>query len=108
MRCGRRGSSTRARREPVAPTNWDELREYANKLTVYRVPGDKGSGIVRLGFGPMTGNSWLYLYAWQAGGEFMNDARTRVTMDAPPVVRAPAIYDGRVRRPRRRRTGEGV
>ena len=30
---------------------WDELRDYANKLTIYRVPGDKGSGIVRLGFG---------------------------------------------------------
>jgi ABC-type sugar transport system permease subunit/ABC-type glycerol-3-phosphate transport system substrate-binding protein len=77
-----------AKGEPVAPTNWDELRDYANKLTIYRVPGDKGSGIVRLGFGPMTGNSWLYLYAWQAGGEFMNDQRTRVTLDAPPVVRA--------------------
>jgi multiple sugar transport system permease protein len=77
-----------AKGEPVAPTNWDELRDYANKLTIYRVPGDKGSGIVRLGFGPMTGNSWLYLYAWQAGGEFMNDARTRVTLDSPPVVRA--------------------
>ncbi|MGB7159279.1 MAG: extracellular solute-binding protein [Tepidisphaeraceae bacterium] len=74
--------------EPRAPANWDELRDYANRLTIYRVGGDKGSGIVRLGFGPMTGNSWLYLYAWQAGGEFMNAQRTRVTMDAAPVVRA--------------------
>jgi multiple sugar transport system permease protein len=74
--------------EPVPPRNWDELRDYANKLTIYRVPGDKRSGIVRLGFGPMTGNSYLYLYAWQAGGELMNDDRSRITMDAPPVVRA--------------------
>jgi multiple sugar transport system permease protein len=74
--------------EPRPPTNWDELRDYANRLTIYRVAGDKRSGIVRLGFGPMTGNSWLYLYAWQAGGEFMNADRTRVTMDSPPCVRA--------------------
>jgi multiple sugar transport system permease protein len=77
-----------AKGEPKPPRNWDELRDYANKLTIYRVPGDKHSGIVRLGFAPMTGNSWLYLYAWQAGGEFMNADRTRVTMDSPPVVRA--------------------
>lgn len=77
-----------AKGEPRPPANWDELRDYANKLTIYRAPGNKRSGIVRLGFGPMTGNSWLYLYAWQAGGEFMNAQRTRVTMDAPPVVRA--------------------
>jgi multiple sugar transport system permease protein len=76
------------RGEPRPPRHWDELRDYAKRLTIYRVPGDARSGIVRLGFGPMTGNSWLYLYAWQAGGEFMNGDRTRVTMDAPPVVRA--------------------
>ncbi|HEV2293200.1 MAG TPA: extracellular solute-binding protein [Tepidisphaeraceae bacterium] len=77
-----------ARGEPRPPKSWEELHDYANRLTLYRVPGDKRSGIVRLGFGPMTGNSWLYLYAWQAGGEFMNPQRTRVTMDSPPVVRA--------------------
>lgn len=74
--------------EPRPPKNWDELRDYANRLTIYRVPGDKRSGIARLGFGPMTGNSWLYLYAWQAGGAFMNEDGTRVTMASPPVVRA--------------------
>ena len=54
---------------PRPPRDWDELRDYANKLTIYRVPGDKGSGIVRLGFAPNSGNSWLYMYAWQAGGD---------------------------------------
>jgi multiple sugar transport system permease protein len=73
---------------PRPPRDWDELRDYANKLTIYRVPGDKKSGIIRLGFAPNSGNSWLYMYAWQAGGELMNPARTRVTMDSPPVVRA--------------------
>jgi multiple sugar transport system permease protein len=73
---------------PKAPRTWDELRDYANKITLYRNNGDKSSGITRLGFAPNTGNSWLYLYAWQAGGEMMNADRTKVTMTAPPVVRA--------------------
>ncbi len=42
----------------------------------------------RLGFAPNYGNSWLYMYAWQAGGEFMNLDRTKVTMDRPEVARA--------------------
>lgn len=74
--------------EPVLPKNWDELRAYGNKLTRFRTPGDPKSGITRLGFAPRTGNSWLYLYAWQAGGEFLNANRTVCTMDSPPVVRA--------------------
>jgi multiple sugar transport system permease protein len=73
---------------PKPPRTWEELRQYATKLTVYRTPGDKRSGIVRLGFAPNYGNSWLYLYSWQAGGEFMNADRTRVTMNTPPNVRA--------------------
>jgi multiple sugar transport system permease protein len=74
--------------EPRAPTTWDELRDYANKLTVYRTPGDRRSGIARLGFAPNYGNSWLYMYAWQAGGELLSPDRARVTFDSPPVVRA--------------------
>jgi multiple sugar transport system permease protein len=74
--------------DPRPPKDWDELREYANKLTLYYTPGDKHSGIQRLGFGPNYGNSWLYLYAWQAGGEMMNPDRTKITMTSPPVVRA--------------------
>jgi ABC-type glycerol-3-phosphate transport system substrate-binding protein len=40
------------RGEPRSPKTWDELREYANRLTVYRTPGDKrsasrGSGLLR-------------------------------------------------------------
>jgi multiple sugar transport system permease protein len=74
--------------EPRLPKNWDELREYAIKLTRHRIPGDIRSPITRLGFAPRVGNSWLYLYAWQAGGEFMNADHTVCTMDSPPVVRA--------------------
>jgi multiple sugar transport system permease protein len=74
--------------EPKPPKTWDELRAYANKLTVFNRAGDKTSGIKRLGFAPNTGNSYLYIYSWQAGGEFMNPERTKVTLDAPPNVRA--------------------
>jgi multiple sugar transport system permease protein len=93
---------------PVPPRTWDQLRADARKLTLFRVPGDKSSGIKRLGFGPNFGNSWLYLYAWEAGGEFLNSKPmtvngvfypplTRVTMDSPANVRAlkfmTSIYD---------------
>jgi multiple sugar transport system permease protein len=93
-----------AQGRPRPPTDWDELRDYANKLTLYRTPGNKASGVTRLGFGPNYGNSYLYLYAWQAGGEFLNSKPlvatdfdgvqrsypplTRVTMDSPQVTRA--------------------
>src|SRR5207248_7173434 len=60
---------------------------YANALTRYK-NGNRAQGIERLGFAPNYGNSWLYMYAWQAGGELMNAERTRVTLDSPPVVRA--------------------
>ncbi len=84
----RQGGYVDPRGAPVLPKNWNDLRTYANKLTRFKVPGEKSSGIERLGFAPRIGNSWLYLYAWQAGGEFLNADRTRCTMDMPPVARA--------------------
>ena len=74
--------------EPRLPKNWDELREYAKTLTRFKTPDDPKSGIARVGFAPNFGNSWLYLFAWQAGGEFLNPDRTRCTLDAAPNVRA--------------------
>ena len=64
------------------------MRDAANRLTLYRSPGDKRSGISRLGFAPSVGNSWLYLYAFQTGGKFLSDDGTTVTLNSPPVVRA--------------------
>jgi multiple sugar transport system permease protein len=74
--------------EPLVPRDWDELRTFAKRLTLHRTPGDPKSGITRLGFAPNFGNSWLYLYAWQAGGQFLSPDGTRATLDSPPVVRA--------------------
>jgi multiple sugar transport system permease protein len=81
------------RGEPRPPTTWEELRAAAAKLHRYRIAGDKTSGLVRLGFAPGAsstnyGETYLYLYAFQAGGEMMSRDRLRVTMDSPPVVRA--------------------
>jgi multiple sugar transport system permease protein len=73
-----------AQGNPRPPQTWEELRDAANRLTRRN---DRGQ-IIRLGFAPNFGNSWFYMYAWQAGGEFMNPERTRVTLDAPENVRA--------------------
>lgn len=55
------------------PRTWDELLAYSKKLTKY----NKRGGFDRIGFIPNFGNSWLYLYSWQNGGEFMSpDGRT--------------------------------
>ena len=75
------------------PRTWEELREYAVKLTAYR----KDGGFKRIGFIPNFGNSWLYLYSWQNGGEFMSlDGRT-CTMNNPHSVEAlkymVSVYD---------------
>jgi multiple sugar transport system permease protein len=75
------------------PRTWEELRDLAKKLTRYNEKGQ----MTRLGFAPNYGNSWLYMYAWQAGGEMLDATRTKVTMSSDPVVRALAfmtdIYD---------------
>jgi ABC-type sugar transport system permease subunit/ABC-type glycerol-3-phosphate transport system substrate-binding protein len=71
--------------EPRPPRTWEELRDAAKRLTIT----DQTTGrLVRLGFAPNVGNSWLYMYAWQAGGELLSRDGTKVTLDTPPVRRA--------------------
>jgi ABC-type sugar transport system permease subunit/ABC-type glycerol-3-phosphate transport system substrate-binding protein len=69
---------------PQPPRTWSELQADAKLLTQENEDGS----IARLGFAPNYGNSYLYLFAFQAGGNLLNEAGTRVTMDSPPVVRA--------------------
>ena len=75
------------------PGTWDELMEYAKKLTAYR----KDGSFKRIGFIPNFGNSWLYLYSWQNGGEFMSPDGRKCTMNNPYSVEAleymVSIYD---------------
>ena len=55
------------------PRTWEELKEYSKLLTKIARDGS----IQKIGFIPNYGNSWLYLYSWQNGGEFMSpDGKT--------------------------------
>jgi ABC-type sugar transport system permease subunit/ABC-type glycerol-3-phosphate transport system substrate-binding protein len=64
------------------PQTWEELLSMAKKMTKRRANGT----YERIGFIPNYGNSWLYLYAWQNGGEFMSkDGRTCTLNDKPNV-----------------------
>jgi multiple sugar transport system permease protein len=76
------------RGEPKLPTTWTELREYSNRLSRFRVPGKPESGLLRLGFAPNFGDSFLYMFAFEAGGQLLSTDGLRATMDSPPVVRA--------------------
>jgi len=68
----------------VPPRTWQELKAYSLKLT----ERDASGKITRIGFIPNYGNSWLYMYAWQNGGEFMSPDGKRCTLDAPANVGA--------------------
>lgn len=64
------------------PRTWDELLEYAKKLTHMRPDGTFG----QIGFIPIVpsfSNSWLYLYSWQNGGEFMSPDGRTCTLNNP-------------------------
>ncbi|RAP74062.1 ABC transporter substrate-binding protein [Paenibacillus montanisoli] len=52
------------------PTNWDELEQYADKLTI--VNEDKM--LDRVGFSPTMGNLNFWTLAWTNGGDFWDDS----------------------------------
>lgn len=66
------------------PRTWEELQDYAVRLT-RRLPDGTFD---RIGFIPNFGNSWLYLYSWQNGGEFMSPDGRTCTLDNPHSVAA--------------------
>jgi multiple sugar transport system permease protein len=77
-----------AKGEAKIPKTWDELRDDAKRLSRWRVPGKTDSGLLRLGFAPAFGDSFLYMFAFEAGGELLSPDGLRATMDSPRVVRA--------------------
>ena len=79
---------TDERGEPRIPRTWDDLRQYAKRLSRYEVPGRPDGGLARIGFAPNFGDSFLYMYAFEAGGNLLSPDGLRATMDSPPVVRA--------------------
>jgi len=66
------------------PTNWDELKAYALKLT----ERDENGKMMRAGFAPNYGNSWLYMYGWLNGGNFMSPDGRTCTLNDPKIVEA--------------------
>ncbi len=70
--------------EARPPRTWEELEEMAVKLT----ERDEKGRIVRIGFVPNFGNSWLYMYGWMNGGEFMSADGKRCTMNDPRIAEA--------------------
>ncbi|MCC6696781.1 MAG: extracellular solute-binding protein [Candidatus Hydrogenedentes bacterium] len=82
--------------KPGPPRTWEQLKAATRILTIFDGNGD----LVRIGFlphSPTFGNSWLYLYAWLNGGEFLSPDGSVCTLDSPKVVEALAfmteLYD---------------
>lgn len=75
------------------PKTWEELEAMAVRLT----ERDEKGRIIRLGFVPNYGNSWLYIYGWMNGGEFMSADGLTCTLNDPKIVEAlefmTRIYD---------------
>jgi multiple sugar transport system permease protein len=75
------------------PKDWDELREYAKKLT----ERDANGRITRIGFAPNYGNSWLYLFGFLNDAHFLSPDGMQCTLADGKVVDAltymKAVYD---------------
>ncbi|MBN2450406.1 MAG: extracellular solute-binding protein [Lentisphaeria bacterium] len=70
--------------EPLPPRTWEELAEYARKLT----RRDADGKLACVGFAPQFGNSWLYMYGWMAGGSFLSPDGRTCTLNHPRIVEA--------------------
>lgn len=78
------------------PTTWDEANRLGRELDVK----DSSGRYTRLGYVPLSpstigsstggpgGNSFLFIYGWQNGGEFANADLTKVTVNDPAIVDA--------------------
>jgi ABC-type sugar transport system permease subunit/ABC-type glycerol-3-phosphate transport system substrate-binding protein len=67
------------------PRTWEELKKIAKLMTK---PSADGYSYDRIGFIPNYGNSFLYIYSWQNGGEFMSPDGKTCTMNAPENIQA--------------------
>lgn len=68
----------------IPPRDWDELERYAIALT----QRDAKGRIQVLGFAPNYGNSWLYIYGFLNGGEFMSADGRHATLNDPRIADA--------------------
>jgi multiple sugar transport system permease protein len=75
--------------EAQPPRTWDELEDYALKLTEFtRDAGGKITDIRRVGFIPNYGNAWFYFYSWLNDGQMLSDDGRRCILDSPQNVEA--------------------
>lgn len=67
------------------PRNWDELFEYAKKLT----KRDSNGKLTQVGFAPFFNNTDdLYLYTLQNGGDWVDESRRKLTLTSEKSVEA--------------------
>jgi len=66
------------------PRTWEELEEMALAMT----ERDDAGNLRRVGFIPNYGNTFLYMYGWMAGGEFMSDDGLTVTLNDTNILYA--------------------
>ncbi len=75
------------------PRTWQQLKDAARIMT----ERDASGKLVSVGFIPNYGNSWLYIYGWLNGGEFMSGDGRTCTLNSPEIVEALAymteLYD---------------
>jgi len=70
--------------EAKPPRTWEELEQMAVAMT----ERDEDGNLQRVGFIPNYGNSFLYMYGWMAGGEFMSEDGMTVTLDDTNILYA--------------------
>jgi sn-glycerol 3-phosphate transport system substrate-binding protein len=64
--------------DPAGPKNWQELRDFAKKLTI-----EKDGKIERWGFLTPIDDWFFQALFYQAGGKFFNDNKTKVQFNGP-------------------------
>jgi sn-glycerol 3-phosphate transport system substrate-binding protein len=73
--------------DPAGPKTWQELRDYAKKLTVY-----KDGKIERWGFLTPIDDWFFQALFYQAGGNFFNDKKTAVNFNGPEGQKAVQLW----------------
>lgn len=79
------GNLRKAGLDPTRPPRtWSELLAYSKVLTKF----DSSGKLLRAGFLPNFGNSWLYMYAFQNNANFMSPDGRKCTMNTPEAREA--------------------
>ena len=67
-----------------APRTWSEILKYSKAITKL----DKNGRLVRAGFMPNFGNSWLYMFAFMNNASFLSADGRKCTMNTPEAREA--------------------